>query len=443
MTAGFAERCRRAIGGDAVVTDGKRLNACAVDGIVPDVLLAPGTVEEAVGVVRLASEQEVPLLFRGSGTKLRHGLPLKNCPAILSTERLRDVVDFDGKNFTVTVQGGMSLDALEAYLVGEDMFFPFDPPYPRSTVGGNIASKANGPSRLMYGALRDLLLGVEVVLASGEVVRFGGMVMKNVAGYDMTKFFVGTLGTVGLIAEATLKLHAVPERRETVAAWFDSPAAALKLSRAITGSYLEPCKIVMLDPGGYNLVVGKASAHGALAVYLLVGFEGVEEAVRREVREVLDLCREMGGREEACLDGEAVWESIRELHQRFADANSDGVVCRINVCLAKLEPVIEELKTVFESSVAPAAILCDSGCAMIYCYIPDAEASEQAMTAESLSRLAHANEGFFRIELAPRAVRQRVGYLTPAAPTTAIMEHLQRRFDPRGILHPEKLFGSA
>jgi FAD/FMN-containing dehydrogenase len=441
MAGGFAEGFRAAVGDGAVVTDRDRLAAYEVDGIVPDVVLAPGTIDEAISTLHLASEEKVRVLFRGSGTKLGFGFPLEECPAVLSTERMQDVVDFDGKNFTVTVQAGMPLDALQSYLASENMFFPLDPPYPCSTVGGNIACKTSGPGRLMYGALRDMLLGVRAVLASGEVVQFGGMVMKNVAGFDMSKFFVGTLGTIGLVVEATLKLHAMPERRETVAAWFDTPAGALQVSHAVIGSYLEPSRIMMLDAGGYGLVAGEAAPSGSGVTYLLVGFEGVEEAVRREVRDGLDLCRQMGGREATSLSEEVLWERIRELHQQFAEADRDGVVCRISVPLAGLESTFVGLETLFGVGGPPAAIACDSGCGMVYCLLLGAEASEQVGTIDSLSRLASANDGFFRIEVAPTVVRRRAAYLSPTAPTTAIMQRLQRRFDPQGILHPEKLFG--
>jgi len=306
-----------------------------------------------------------------------------------------------------------------------------------------VASKTIGPRRLMYGSLRDMVLGVKVVLATGDVVQFGGMVMKNVAGYDMSKFFVGTLGTVGLVAEATLKLHVVPECRETVAAWFENSAAALKVSHALKASHLEPSRMMVLDRRAHALAVGGASAYAGGEAYLLVSFEGIREAVRREVRDGLEMCREAEGRGETSFSDEAIWEGIRELHQQFARADGQAMVCRLSIPLARLEPVLKGLEGFSGAGGAPAAVLCDSGCGMVYFFSPGTEASRQVSVVECLQRLARANDGFLQIELGPAAIRRSAGYLATTSPTTSIMRQLQRRFDPQGILHPEKLFGPS
>lgn len=201
----------------------------------------PRTVTEAA---TLLCESSGSVLVRGGATKLDWGGPVENPGLVLDTTELAGVLTHNPSDMTASVRAGTPLTSLQAHLAGSDQWLALDPPTARrgATVGGLLAAGDSGPSRLRYGGLRDLVIGVTLVLADGQVARSGGHVIKNVAGYDLAKLVYGSLGTLALVAEVVVRLHPLPRDRRTLIGPAD-PGRATAAALAIAASPLEPAAL--------------------------------------------------------------------------------------------------------------------------------------------------------------------------------------------------------
>nr|MDQ3328045.1 FAD-binding oxidoreductase [Chloroflexota bacterium] len=170
----------------------------AIDGVQPALVAAPGDVEELSATLKLAGAQGMGVAPRGAGTHLSLGAPPERLDVIVSTHRLDRVLEYNPGDLVVKAEAGVPLHALQTALGASGQMLALDQPDDRATLGGIIATDASGPLRLRYGTMRDLLIGITVVLADGTVARAGGKVVKNVAGYDLAKLFTGSLGTLGV-----------------------------------------------------------------------------------------------------------------------------------------------------------------------------------------------------------------------------------------------------
>src|SRR5215213_2423964 len=212
----------------------------AIDGVQPSFVAAPGSVEETSELLKFAADEGLAISPRGGGTKVSLGNPPRELDLVLSTARMDDVIEHVPGDQVVRVQAGIKLQDLQERLAGSDQMLGIDPPETRSgaTVGGVVAANSSGPRRHRYGTIRDLIIGITVVLSDGTVAKAGGKVVKNVAGYDLSKLFTGSLGTLGIIATANFRLHPKPEAAWTVVVELASTEEAGEAARAITRSQI-------------------------------------------------------------------------------------------------------------------------------------------------------------------------------------------------------------
>src|SRR2546430_5431449 len=223
----------RAIVGPAHVLAGIELSPYVIEGRTPEAAVRPGNVDEVAAVIAQAAEAGVPVVPWGGGSAVGVGVPPARAGLVLLLTRLSALVEHEPGDLTATAQAGITLAALQAALHARGQWLSLDPPdAARATLGGVLAANASGPRRHLYGTPRDVLIGVTVVTADGAVVRGGGKAVKNVAGYDLPKLFVGSFGTLGVIVEATVKLRPVPDEERLVAARFERPPSAAAPPRA-------------------------------------------------------------------------------------------------------------------------------------------------------------------------------------------------------------------
>jgi glycolate oxidase FAD binding subunit len=190
--------------------------------------------------MKAASRARASVVPRGSGTKTGIGNKPLGADIVLSTRKLNRVIAHESSDLVATTECGITLTELQSHLGRKNQFLPVDPPHVQggATVGGIIAANDSGPLRLRYGTSRELLIGMKVVRADGSIFKGGSKVVKNVAGYDMPKLFVGSLGTLGIIAEATFRLYPVPESSGTYFACFESLDEAHGAVRSLIDSAL-------------------------------------------------------------------------------------------------------------------------------------------------------------------------------------------------------------
>ncbi len=235
------------------------------DGVCPRLLVEPSTADQIAEILGWASSEGLTVSVVGGGTKLTWGAPSGPVDLLLSTTRLRAVIDHRHGDLTTTVESGAPLSAVNKTLTGQRQWLPWDPPWAdRATIGGIVATNDSGPRRHGYGSVRDSIIGLTIARIDGAVAKAGGIVVKNVAGYDLSRLLTGSFGCLGVIITATFKLAPLAPASRTVEFALDS----LDLS----GEVVSDLSTSSLTPTALEL------ASTATSTQLLVRFESVEEA---------------------------------------------------------------------------------------------------------------------------------------------------------------------
>lgn len=246
----------------------------AVDGIIPAAVAKPGTEAEVADCLGQGARAGAVICPWGGGTKQDLGHRPDRVDLVLSLERLNQLIEYEPADLTVTVQAGMRLADLQELVGRHGQMLPADPPFAAAaTIGGIIAAGSTGPCALAYGGPRDWLLGARVALSDGRIIRTGGRVVKNVAGYDMNKLLVGSLGTLGVITEVTVRLRPIPAARRTLLYGHADAESAMAAAEQILNSELLPTAVTVLTKGAAERV----GAPGPVCLALL--FEETPENV--------------------------------------------------------------------------------------------------------------------------------------------------------------------
>lgn len=416
------DRLAAELGPAAVAADPATLQAHAVDGVVPRAVCSPQTAEQIAGVLRICREAGAAVTPWGGGTMMSLGNLPRRVDVVVRTAPLASLGEHDSANLTATMGAGMTLTALQGRLAERGQFLPFDPPRPeQATVGGVVAAAANGPRRMSYGGVRDLVIGMKMVLAGGEQIKAGGKVVKNVAGYDMCKLFTGSLGTLGIITEVTCKVMPLPERVLTAAARGDL-AAAFGLVDALFASVLQPSAITVLSPqAAERMAPGGAGAVAAVAV------EGFTEAVDRHVREISGLARAAGLSFELLSgpDHEGLWGAIRD----FPLPRPGEAVVRLTVPAGSVAASVEEM---LRDPIADRFVA-HAGTGTVWAAVDGPRAPE---AFARLAGIGAGHRGHAVLTGAPAEVKRGLDVWGPAPPALSIMTEIKRRFDPQGVLNP-------
>lgn len=264
---------------------------------MPDAVISPRNAKEVSDIVKVCNEFRVPVVPRGSGTNLCGG----TCPTeggiVLLFKHMNKILEIDEENLTVTVQPGVITLQMANAVEAKGLFYPPDPGSMKiSTIGGNINENSGGLRGLKYGVTRDYVIALEVVLANGDILRTGGKLAKDVAGYDLTRLMVGSEGTLGIITEATLKLIPKPETKKTMLALYqDLESAARSVSKIIANKII-PITLEFLDQPTLKVVEDYAQIGlptDAKAV-LLIEQDGAPEVVNRDIEKIIEVCKQEG-----------------------------------------------------------------------------------------------------------------------------------------------------
>jgi glycolate oxidase len=264
---------------------------------MPDAIVSPRNTKEVSEVVRVCNEHKVPIVPRGSGTNLCGGTCPTEGGVVLLFKHMNKIVDLDEENLTITVQPGViTIDVTNA-VEAKGLFYPPDPGSMKiSTIGGNINENSGGLRGLKYGVTRDYVIGLEVVMPNGDIIRTGGKLAKDVAGYDLTRLMVGSEGTLGIITEAILKLIPMPETKKTMLALYSDLEAAARTVSKIIANKIIPITLEFLDQPTLKVVedyVKIGLPIDAKAV-LLIEQDGSSEVVDRDIERMTEICKNEG-----------------------------------------------------------------------------------------------------------------------------------------------------
>jgi len=406
-----------------LLTEPAQVVPYSLDGLVPTAVALPESEEAVATALASAAKLGAAVAPRGAGTKLGVGAPPKRLDLVLCTTRLHKVIEYEPADLTVTVQAGALLTDLQALLAEHGQMLPLDPPFAAAaTLGGIVATNSMGPRRLAYGSVRDHVLGMRVALPDGRLIRSGGRVVKNVAGYDMNKLFIGSLGTLGVICEITFKVRPQTPARQTLLAGFASPAAALGCAEVLLASELTPCAVVVLG----EAVAARLGVPGP--VTLAVGLEESATNVHLQTDRVRQEVGQAGGQVAEPLLGDAeaaFWHGVTN----YADISGATLVCKVNTTLVGLA-------TEFGRSAANAIAYAGSG--QVYLFSSAADADALARTATAWLSPA---VGTAVIERAPVQVRRRLPVWGDPGAGWPLMANLKHSFDPSGVMNPGRFIG--
>jgi glycolate oxidase FAD binding subunit len=425
------------------------LAAYALDGLTPRWAVSPETAAEIGSILTLANREKLAVLPRGNGTKFALGGLPRAGDLVLSLNRFNRIVDYDAPNLTVTVEAGVPMGVLQRTLAADGNWLPLDARFADATIGGVIATNESGPKRLLYGSARDLTLGVRAVLPSGESVRFGGKVMKNVAGYDMTKLLIGSWGTLGVITEMTFRLLPRPEIEKSLLATFATLEQAGKAVSAILASQLVPSALELISPAGWKHVAAAAGAPASAPAggYILaIDLEGFHEAVERQVLDVTALAQKEGAKDVSILEGEEqgrLWSGLRDTSLAVLGADNWVVGLKISVPISRVEELFRFAEQKAAECKLNCAVLSHAGNGILYPFFGGA-AGRITVLVRIVNDLQYAAEeagGSAIVEWAPWEIKEQVAVWGEPRPEWSLMRRLKAEFDPAGILNPGRFVG--
>ncbi len=451
------ERLKKAIGKEKVSTSLAQRKLYSYDATpipverkVPKAVLFPESHEDVVRIVEVCYEENVPIFPRGAGSGLTGGaVPTDDGGVVVSFERMtRFSVDPD--NATAVVEPGVITADFQSYVERLGLFYPPDPSsFKYSTIGGNIAENAGGPRCLKYGVTREYVLGITAVIKEGKVIRTGNPVLKDVAGYDITKFFVGSEGTLGIITEAVLKLIPKPQARATALAVFDDLETVGRAVTKIMTSGIFPSALEFMDRDAIRAVeefkpVGLPKDAEAL---LLIEVDGTKTSVKEQIEQVKAILEDMGVEVRIASDrkeAEKLWTARKNLgpalgNLRSGKINEDIVFPRIY--LSEALPKLREIARKYDLLMAVFGHIGDGNLHVNFLYDKkNREEEERAERAvDEVFELALSYQGSITGEHGVGLTKRKflrwqfgdVGY--------EILRGIKLLFDPKNLFNPGKV----
>jgi glycolate oxidase FAD binding subunit len=386
----------------------------AVDGIVPRHVAEPFDANELAATLQAAARDTQTTVLRGSGTKLGWGRTPSAVDLIVSTTKLNTLLIHRHGDMTATAHGGVTLAQLNRELARHGQWLPIDSAFDAATIGGIVATNDSGPVRHRYGTPRDLLIGVTLALTDGRIVKAGGHVVKNVAGYDLGKLACGSFGTFGAIIDATFKLLPIPQASATLDASYDDGEVLARDVMQVSTSQLEPMAFdIMLDGGQYRLRLLFASSPDAVSAQ-------VESAQR------------LLSRPSTVVTGDPemdVWTD--QVRSPWAGT---GAVIRFGWLPAKLAEITTLMHDV--QQMAGSIVMCGRVAVGAGLMRVDGDVRTQAAVVERLrSSVWVGNVAVLR---ASHDLKQHVDVWGPASSAADAVRALKGMFDPAGILNAGK-----
>ncbi|MCA0755756.1 FAD-binding protein [Paenibacillus sp. N4] len=450
----------RAIVGDGHFRDDREaLVAHSYDGTpmlqsLPDGVIYPGSTEQVSEIMKALAEYRVPVVSRGSGSNLCGGTVPAHGGVVMVMHRMNRILEVDQENLTATVQTGIVTAAFTAHIESLGLFYPPDPSSMKiSTIGGNIAECSGGLRGLKYGTTKDYVIGLEAVLASGEIIRTGGKLMKDVAGYDLTKLLVGSEGTLAIITEATLKLIPPPASKKTMLAMFrDLYGAARTVSRIIEARII-PATLEFMDNPTIRVVddFAKLGLPRDMEAILLIEQDGDPETVERDIERIREICGlELADRIEVAEtreQAEKLLTARRSAFTALARLRPTTILEDATVPRSKIADMVLRINEIAHKYNVSIATFGHAGDGNLH-----PTATTDARDSEEIHRVEQAFEDIFAaaIELGGTITGEHGVGLVKAPflewkigkAGMEVMRGIKLAFDPHNLLNPGKIFAN-
>lgn len=444
------------VGAENVATDQQDLLCYSYDAtqmeFLPDAVVHPANSEEVAAILRLANRERFPVFPRGAGSGFTGGSLPKAGGIVLVTTRMNKILRIDTDNLIAEVEPGVVTEIFQQEVEKLGLFYPPDPASLKfSTLGGNVAENAGGPRAVKYGCTKDFVMGLEVVLPTGAIIRTGGETYKGVVGYDLTKLLCGSEGTLGIITKIIFRLLPFPDAKKTMLTIFDSIDGAAKAVSSIIGAKIIPTTLEFMDYATLQCVerrfnIGIPPEGRAV---LLIEVDGDRDLIEKQAQQIHDIIKPLGlvqfraAKDNA--ESEQLWKVRRLVSPSLRDVNPDKYNEDIVVPRSKVPDVIRRIEKIHERYEMPIVNFGHAGDGNIHVNvmidkkIPGMEEKaheairEIFQAALDLGGTMSGEHGvglskapFIELELTPDQI--------------TAMKSIKQALDPNNILNPGKMF---
>jgi glycolate oxidase FAD binding subunit len=433
--AGLARELAAIAGEQHATEDPARTAAIAFDEVVPRAVVEPGSAAEVAAVLKYAYAHELVVVPAGGFTHQFTGTIPEKIDIVLRTSRLKAVEHYDPGDLMIGVGAGTTLAEVERQIGPHQQMLPLDAPQPeKCTIGGALASAAQGPLKQFYGGLRDYCTGVRFVTADGKVAKAGAKVVKNVAGYDLMKLLIGSFGTVAVITGASLKLFSRPRQTRTFIAKFAAAAEAVSFRDRVLGSPLAPLCLELVSPDAHAVL--SDTPNGNTETWrVLLRAAGSDRVLARYRAELGSAVTDEAGGE----DDREMWRRIAEFPYLLFERSQNAMLVRVDVALQDVRAVVEAAQRAAMDDNFVCAVMGRIGVgSLLVGFAPiavDPPAAMQYVNAVSFLRGAVPRDGSAIVLRCPVEAKRHFSVWGSTPNDLATMKAIKQAFDEKNILN--------
>ena len=443
----------RVFSGEAISTDYDHDEMTEYGHFMPEAVLQALSTQDVSAVLKYCNEHSIAVTPRGAGTGLCGGCVAIHGGVVLSTEKMKKVLEVDVKNMTATVEPGVLLMEFPKSLEGTGLFYPPDPGEKTATMGGNAMTNAGGMRAVRYGVTRDYVLGMEVVLASGEVITLGGKNVKNSSGYSLIDLMVGSEGTLGFLTKLTVKLIPEPKVNTSLLIPFDSLDKCIEAVPSVLGCGCEPTAVEFMEREVIACAeeyLGKQFPDTSADAYLLVRLDGASDAALKPMIDLLtDVALKLGAKDVLLADTderkESIWNSRGAFLEAIKGSTPSMDECDVVVPRDRIADFVKKSVEIGKKLDIRIRSFGHAGDGNLHIYacqddLSDGEWKERVeKVMDELYEAAKTLGGEVSGEHGIGHAKRDFLYESLGETQMAIMRGVKAAFDPKGILNPGKV----
>ncbi len=443
---------RQIVGDEWFLDTPEDLVVYSYDGFLPEFkpsgVIVPGDRDEISKIMRVANREKINIIPRGAGTNICGSSVAREGGIIIAFHRLNKILEIDPESMCAVVQPGVVNADLQKAVAGYGLMYPPDPASMFvSTIGGNVALNAGGPRGVKYGVTRDYLLGLEVVLPSGEVINTGGKALKNVSGYDLTRLMCGSEGTLGILTEIIIRLIPLAPARATLQAIYSNLDDAATTVSAIIGSGIVPATLELIDRTVLDVIsdYGGARFSKEAEALLLIEVDGEESLVEAQGKRIEEFCRERGAveveRATTPEEAEKLWQARRTAFGAVASLRPNCIVEDATVPVKMLPAMIRKIVEITNKYDLKIGVLAHAGDGNLHPLIMTdlRDTEEMARIDKAMEELYEAAIGMGGTLSGEHGIgiaKDRFMGMEFNEASIELMRGIKRVFDPNNILNP-------
>ena len=443
---------RSIVGDEWFLDTPEDLAVYSYDGFLPEFtpegVIVPGDRDEISKIMRVANREKINIIPRGAGTNICGSSVAREGGVIIAFHRLNKILEIDPENMCAVVQPGVINADLQKAVTGYGLMYPPDPASMFvCTIGGNVALNAGGPRGVKYGVTRDYLLGLEVVLPSGEVIHTGGKVLKNVSGYDLTRLMCGSEGTLGILTEIIVRLVPSAPAKTTLQAIYSNLDDAATTVSAIIGSGIVPATLELIDRTVLDVIsnYGGARFSKEAEALLLIEVDGEDVLVEAQGKRIEEFCRERGAvqveRASTPEEAEKLWQARRTAFGAVASLRPNCIVEDATVPVKMLPAMIRKIVEITDKYDLKIGVLAHAGDGNLHPLIMTdlRDREEMARVDQAMEELYEAAIGMGGTLSGEHGIgiaKDRFMGMEFNQASIDLMRGIKRVFDPNNILNP-------